>query len=380
MDLTYTTEEQAFRDELRAWLEENPPGTAPSGLDEEDSFAFRLDWERRLHAGGWAGVHWPREYGGRGATLVESAIFNEELARAQAPASANIIGLTLTGPTVMAHGTPEQKERYLPPILSAEEVWCQGFSEPGAGSDLAGIATRAERVDGGWSVTGQKVWTSFAQHARRCLLLARSDRDAARHKGLTYFLLDMDQPGVTVRPLRQITGAAEFNEVFLEGAFVADEDVLGAVGGGWAVAMTTLGNERSGLVFGKQFQTRILLDRLTQLAAERGLLDDGAVAERLGELHERAEAVRLTAYRNVTSEMRSGRPGPEGSIVKWMWSEADQAVTEYAAELLGAEALALDSPWAFELLRARGDTIESGTTEIIKNIVAERVLGLPRRR
>ncbi|MDO8212235.1 acyl-CoA dehydrogenase family protein [Conexibacter sp. CPCC 206217] len=376
MDLGLTTQETAFRDELREWLRQNPPGETPA--QERASFEHRRAWDRRLHSGGWAGVHWPVEYGGRGATLIESAIYNEELARAEAPPPVNVIGITLAGPTIMAHGSELQRERFLAPILSAEEIWCQGFSEPGAGSDLAAVATRAAQVDGGWRITGQKVWTSFAHDAKWCLLLARSDAEQPRHKGLTYFLLDMEQDAVQIRPLLQITGQAEFNEVFLEGAFVPDEHVLGGVGAGWAVAMTTLSNERSGLVFGKSFQAKILLDRLTAIADRRGLLDDAAVATRLGELHIQVEAVRQTAYRNVTSEIRYGRPGPEGSIIKWIWSETDQAVTEAAVELLGGEALALDSPWGFELLRSRGDTIESGTTEIIKNIVAERVLGLPR--
>ncbi len=378
MDLGLTASELAFRDELRDWLRQSPPGPTP--LEERASFDHRRAWDQRLHAGGWAGVHWPVEYGGRGATLVESAIYNEELARAAAPPPVNVIGLTLAGPTIMTHGDEAQRARFLPPILSAEEIWCQGFSEPGAGSDLAAVATRAHQVDGGWRITGQKVWTSFAHDAQWCLLLARSDPDAPRHKGLTYFLLDMAQDAVQVRPLRTISDTHELNEVFLEDAFVPDAHVLGGVGNGWRVAMTTLGNERSGLVFGKSFQARILLDRLTALADERGLLEDANVATRLGELHIRVEAVRLTAYRNVTSEMQSGQPGPEGSIIKWIWSETDQAITEYAVQLLGIEALDRDSPWAFELLRARGDTIESGTTEIIKNIVAEQVLGLPRLR
>ncbi len=378
MDLTDSPSEAAFRHDLRTWLEENPPGAAPS--QEDALWAFRRDWDRRMYRGGWSAVHWPVEYGGRGATLIESAIFNEELARAEAPPPANVIGITLTGPTLMVHGTDDQKRRYLPSILAAEEIWCQGFSEPGAGSDLAAVATRARQVDGGWRITGQKVWTSFAQHAKWCILLARSGNSESGHRGLTYFLLDMEQDGVSVSALRQITGDSEFNEVFLQDVFVPDADVLGGVGNGWAVAMTTLSNERSGLVFRKSFQARTLLDRLTVAADERGLLDSDQVAAALGELFIRTEVVRLTAYRNVTSEMRSGRPGPEGSIIKWIWSEVDQAVTDLAIDLLGAEALAADAPWSYEAMRSRGDTIESGTTEIIKNIVAERVLGLPRLR
>lgn len=296
------------------------------------------------------------------------------------PYPANVLGLALGGPTLMVHGTPEQKERYLPPIVTAEEIWCQGFSEPDAGSDLAALKTRAVKVDGGWRITGQKVWTSFAHSAKWCMLVARSDPEAAKHKGLTYFLMDMDQPQVQVRPLRQITGAAEFNELFLEEAFVPDENVVGGVGNGWKVALTTLMNERAGLAFGLQVALKVLLDELTEIAAARGLLDDGSVAERLGDLHVRAEILRLTAYRGLTAQMKYGQPGPEGSLTKWMWSDTNQRATELAVELLGPEALATDSRWSFELLRARGNSIEGGTTEILKNIVAERVLGLPRLR
>ncbi|MDW5596807.1 acyl-CoA dehydrogenase family protein [Conexibacter stalactiti] len=378
MDLTFAPDELAFRDELRGWIAAHHPGADPAG--EEESFAWRVGWQRALAEGGWAAVHWPPEFGGRGATLVESAIFNEELARARAPQPANVLGLLLGGPTLMVHGTPEQQERFLPGIVSAEEIWCQGFSEPDAGSDLAALKTRAVKVDGGWRVTGQKVWTSFAHHATWCMLVARSDQEAAKHKGLTYFLMDMREQGVTVRPLRQITGAAEFNELFLEEVFIPDENVIGAVGNGWAVALTTLMNERAGLAFGLQVALKVLLDELTAAAVARGLLDDPAVAERLGDLHMRCEILRLTAYRGLTAQMKYGQPGPEGSLTKWMWSDTNQRATELAVELLGPEALATDSRWSFELLRARGNTIEGGTTEILKNIVAERVLGLPRLR
>ncbi len=376
MDLTFSDAERAFRDELRGWIAANHPGAEPEG--EEASFGWRVEWQRALAAGGWAAVHWPPEYGGRGATLVESAIFNEELARAKAPQPANVLGLLLGGPTLMVHGSDEQRDRFLPGIVSAEEIWCQGFSEPDAGSDLAALKTRAVKVDGGWRVTGQKVWTSFAHRASWCMLVARSDPEAAKHKGLTYFLMDMREPGITVRPLRQITGAAEFNELFLEEVWIPDENVIGAVGNGWAVALTTLMNERAGLAFGLQVALKVLLDELTAAAAARGLLDDPSVAERLGDLHLRCEILRLTAYRGLTAQMKYGQPGPEGSLTKWMWSDTNQRATELAVELIGPEALASDSRWSFELLRARGNTIEGGTTEILKNIVAERVLGLPR--
>ncbi|MBB4665171.1 acyl-CoA dehydrogenase family protein [Conexibacter arvalis] len=378
MDLTFSPQATAFRDELRAWIDTHHPGAAPEG--EEASFAWRVAWQRALAADGWAAVHWPPEHGGRGATLVESAIFNEELARARVPQPANVLGLLLGGPTLMVHGSEEQKERFLSPIVTAEEIWCQGFSEPDAGSDLAALKTRAVKVDGGWRVTGQKVWTSYAHHAKWCMLVARSEPDSARHKGLTYFLMDMEQAEVVVRPLRQITGSAEFNELFLEEAWIPDENVVGGVGNGWRVALTTLMNERAGLAFGLQVALRALLDELTEVAAARGLLASESVAERLGDLHVRCELLRLTAYRGLTATMKYGQPGPEGSLTKWMWSDTNQRVSELAVELLGPGALATDSRWSFELLRARGNSIEGGTTEILKNIVAERVLGLPRLR
>jgi alkylation response protein AidB-like acyl-CoA dehydrogenase len=378
VDLTLSPSELAFRDELRAWLRENHPGPEPPG--EGRAFEHRRAWQRRLHEGGWAGVWWPEEYGGRGATLVEAAIFSEELARARVPYPANILGLLLGGPTLMIHGTEAQRARFLPPILTADEIWCQGFSEPNAGSDLASLKTRAARSDGGWAISGQKVWTSLGHEAKWCMLLARTNPDAPKHGGLTYFLLDMEQDAVEVRPLRQLTGHAEFNELFLHDAFVPDDNVVGEVDGGWAVAMTTLMNERAGLAFGAQVEMKRVLDELTETADERGLLDDDAVLDALGDLHVRTELLRLTGYRGLTAQMKHGAPGPEGSLVKWMWSDTNQAIAELAADLLGADALADDSPWSYRVLRSRGNSIEGGTTEILKNIVAERVLGLPRLR
>ena len=245
MDLTLTSDEQAFRDEVRSWLEENHPGEPPAG--DEAGFAFSRDWQGQMHEAGWAGISWPKEYGGRGASLIEQAIFSEEMARSKAPRPANVLGLVMGGPVVMAHGTEEQKERFLEPILSAEEIWCQGFSEPESGSDLASLKTKAVKDNGGWRVTGQKVWTTFAHEAKWCMLVARSDPDAPKHKGLTYFILDMDQDEVEVRPLRQITGEAEFNEIFMEGAYISDDNLIGGEGNGWNVAITTLMNERAGL-------------------------------------------------------------------------------------------------------------------------------------
>src|SRR2546426_4629683 len=243
MDLTLSPSEEAFRDELRSWLEANHPGAVPE--DENYAFEFRRKWQAKLHDGGWAGLSWPKEYGGRGATLIEQAIFSEEMVRSNAPAPANVLGLVMGGPVVIAHGTEEQKKRYLEPILSAEEIWCQGFSEPESGSDLASLKTKAVRKGDEWLVTGQKVWTTMAHQAKWCMLLARTDPDAPKHQGITYFLLDMDQPGVNVRPLYQITGEPEFNEIFLEEARIPHENIVGEEGNGWAVAITTLMNERA---------------------------------------------------------------------------------------------------------------------------------------
>src|SRR5438477_6461641 len=312
VDLTLSPEEEAFRDELRAWVAEHHPGREPEG--DEAAFQFRRDWQKQLYDAGWAGVSWPREYGGRGATLVEQAIFNEETARARTPQVANVLGLAMGGPTVIAHGTEEQRKRYLPPILSAEEIWCQGFSEPQSGSDLASLKTRAVRDGDEWVVTGQKVWTTFAHHAKWCMLVARTDTDAPKHKGLTYFLMDMEQDAVQVRPLVQITGDPEFNEIFLEEARIPDENVVGGVGNGWNVAITTLMHERAGLGFGSAIALKIALGELMDEIHERGLDEDPVIRQRIAQLYIEAEALRLNASRGLTQIMKTGIPGPEGSL------------------------------------------------------------------
>ena len=379
MDLTFSPTEIAFRDELRAWFAANEPGAAPTH-DEDAHYAYRRDWQRKLADGGWAGVHWPVEYGGRGATITESAIFFEELGRAGAPLPANVLGLLLAGPTIMFWGSDEQKERYLHPILTAEEIWCQGFSEPEAGSDLAALKTRAVRDGDDWLVTGQKVWTSGAQYSKWCMLVARTDFDAPKHKGLSYFLMDMEQDAVEVKPLKQITGEDEFNELFLEQARIPHDNLLGGEGNGWKVALTTLMNERSGLAFFLQVRLRQLLDKLIDEAAARDLLSDSAIADKIGDLHVKTEVLRLTAYRGLTAIEKYGVPGPEGSLTKLMWSSTNQQLVQLAVDIVGAEALTAGTPWSYELLRARGNSIEGGTTEILQNIVAERVLGLPKNR
>jgi alkylation response protein AidB-like acyl-CoA dehydrogenase len=378
VDLTLSPQEQDFRDELRAWLEANHPGQEPDG--DEAGFEFRRDWQRRLHDNGWAGVSWPKEYGGRGATLVEQAIYNEEIVRAQAPSAANVLGLAMGGPTVIAHGTEEQKRRYLEPILSAEEIWCQGFSEPESGSDLASLKTRAVRDGDDWVVTGQKVWTTLAHQAKWCMLVARTDQDAPKHQGLSYFLMDMEQDAVQVRPLVQITGEAEFNELFIEEARVPHANIVGGEGNGWAVAITTLMHERATLAFGLQIQVKLALRELMDEARASGASRDVIVRDRLAQLYVESEVLRLNAYRGLSAIMRTGVPGPEGSLGKWQWAEVNQALTELALDVRGPRALLHDERWTYRFLRARANSIEGGTTEILKNIVAERVLGLPRMR
>ena len=378
MDLTLSPSEEAFRDELRTWLAENHPGEDPPGDDA--AFEHRRAWQKRLHEAGYAGFSWPKEYGGRGATLVEQALFGEEMAHAKAPQPVNVLGMVMGGPVVIAHGDDTQKERWLRPILSGDEIWCQGFSEPDSGSDLASLKTRAVKSNGEWVVTGQKVWTTYAHKAKWCMLVARTDPDAQKHQGLTYFIMDMDQEAVQVRPLRQITGEAEFNELFIEEARIPDENVVGGVGNGWMVAITTLMHERAGLGASAAAGMRIALGELAQLARERGVTDDPVIRQRLAQIAIEVELLRLNAWRGLTAIMKTGIPGPEGSVVKWQWGELNQSLTELAVDILGEDGALWDSPWTYRFLRSRANSIEGGTTEILKNIVAERVLGLPKLR
>jgi alkylation response protein AidB-like acyl-CoA dehydrogenase len=375
MDLSLSPTEREFRDAVRGWIAEHHPGREPDG--EGDVFAFRRAWQRALNDRGWAGLSWPTDYGGAGATLVEQAIFYEEVARAGAPQMANVLGLAMGGPTVIAHGTEEQKQRFLPPILSADEIWCQGFSEPGSGSDLASLKTRAVRNGDEWVVTGQKVWTTYAHEAKWCMLVARTDPDAPKHRGLTYFLMDMEQEGVDVRPLVQITGESEFNELFIDGAKIPDENIVGGVGNGWPVAITTLMHERAGLAFALQVQVQIALRELQQQIRDAGRAGDPVIRQRFAQVYVEAQVLRLNAYRGLTGVMKRGAPGPEGSLGKWHWAEVNQALTELAMDVAGQQALIADG-WTHRFLRSRANSIEGGTTEILKNIVAERVLGLPR--
>ena len=382
MDLRDTPEEAAFRSELRAWIELNLPEhlAAHRGGEERFEEAGR-EWSRKLYDAGYVGLTWPKEYGGGGASYNHQAIVLEELARAEAPQHLGVIGLGMAGPTIMAHGTEEQKTRYLPKILSAEEIWCQGFSEPGAGSDLASVRTRAELDGDTFRVTGQKVWSSFAHLADWCILVARSDPESQRHAGLTYLIVDMHAAGVEVRPLRQITGEAEFNEIFFTDVKVPRENLLGEIGGGWAVAMTTLLHERGTLGFALTGALDVAVRRLLALVRERGV-DDPRILDAVAREWIELQGLKYTNYRALTTLVETGIPGPEGSAVKLHWSEANQRLTKLALEILGDEAQITDGDgyWQHQQLRSRGNTIEAGTSEILRNIIAERVLGLPRGR
>ena len=391
MDFSLTPEEQAFRRELRSWLEANlPPGwvegkrqmpTDPKGEEQ-----FLRDWQRKLYEGGWAGLSWPKEYGGRGATLMEQVIYEEETARVQAPPMLNMIGIGLVGPTLMVVGTEEQKKRYIPKILSAEEVWCQGFSEPNAGSDLASLRTKAVQDGDHWVINGQKIWTSYAHLADRCFLLARTDDTGDKHYGITAFIVDMHQPGVEPRPIHQMNDHRDFNETFFTNAVVPNDQVVGQVNEGWKVAITLLSFERAS-VAGSAFTLQKQLDQLvdycrTETRCGVPLIKDPLVRSRLADYHSRGQAARLNVYRHITQQLLTGRPGPEGSMDKYYCSELQKELLGFAASLVGpGTAIWPDwhtDSWQQEYLSSFGMTIAGGTSEIQKNIVAERILGLPK--
>jgi alkylation response protein AidB-like acyl-CoA dehydrogenase len=389
MDFSYSPAEERFRAELRAWLAANPPGPEPE--EAAAWVAYAKAWQRQLAAAGWCGVHWPREYGGRGATLIEQIIVQEELVRAKAPQLIGLAGLTMGGPVLIAHGTEEQKRRHLRPILTAEEVWCQGFSEPNAGSDLASLGTRAVLDGDSFRVTGQKVWTSFARYADWCMCLVRTEPDAPRHKGLTFLLVGMHSPGVTVRPLTQINGDADFNEVFFDDVRVPRANVIGELNKGWEIAITCLMHERQTLTFSRQLQSQVALGEMLAMARRRErhgrpVAKDPVIRQALARAYIESEAMRFLAYRNLTKVLRGGVPGPEGSVEKLLWSEMYQRQLETACEILGPYGQLVrhsahavdDGRWPHLMLYSRGRTIAAGTSEIQRNIIAERVLGLPR--
>jgi alkylation response protein AidB-like acyl-CoA dehydrogenase len=397
MDLSVTPAQQAFRDEVRGWLRANIPAEwarlalANSDIPRREAYEILRRWQRALHEAGYMGLTWPVEYGGRGLTVMEELILHEEMALAKAPPILNILGVGMAGPTIIAWGTEEQKRRYPPKILSCEEIWCQGYSEPNAGSDLASLKTRAVRDGDDWVVNGQKVWTSIAHVADFMMLLARTDPDAPKHKGITYFLLDMKSPGVTVKPLRQMTGDAEFNEVFFDNVRVPASQIVGGLDNGWAVGLTTLMYERLALGFGLQVRLRIALDNLVALARKveksgRILTTDPVMRQKLAQLWIDTECLKYTGARAITKLLRGEMPGPEASTGKMGWVATHQALQELALEIEGPYALlargsdwAVDGgTWQYSFLRSRANSIEGGTTEIQKNIIAERLLGLPK--
>jgi alkylation response protein AidB-like acyl-CoA dehydrogenase len=393
MDLSYSEQEEAFREKVREFLRANlPPGWGSSGHPRRtgaEEIEFLREWQRKLYDQGLLGLEWPREYGGQGASLIEKAIFNEEMARCRAPYPLNIIGLVNAGNTIIAHGTEEQKKRYLPKILSCEEIWCQGFSEPGAGSDLASLRTRAQVRGDQFIVNGQKVWTSDAHIAQMCLLLVRSDPAAPKHRGISCLLVDMKTPGITVKPLRQMTGEAEFNEVFFEDVAVPRENLLGPINEGWRVAVTTMTHERGTMTLALARGFENSFDDLIDLCRRIGppALHDPVRRQRLAQLYIELQCLKYTAYRDFSRIVRGFQPGPEGSISKINW-DINQRMTEFALELQGpASQLMEDSPqntqggrWQYEYMRARANSIEGGTSEIQRNTLAERMLGLPKAR
>jgi len=393
MDFHFSPQEEAFRQEVRAWLAANmPPAYAADAFEErsaEDRFEIQLAWQKQLHAGNWVGIHWPKEYDGRGATILEQMIYAEEMGRVHAPGIANMLGVMLVGPTLIHWGTEEQKQRFIPKILSAEEIWCQGYSEPGAGSDLASLQNRAVEDGAFFVINGQKVWTSYAHRADWCILLVRTDPTAPKHQGITYLLVNMKTPGITVRPLVQVTGDAEFNEVFFEDVRVPKTNILGERNRGWQVAVTTLMFERANIGMG--FQLEPVMRQLIDLSKRMSYNDnpaweDGAVRQRLMQLLIEVQALKYNGYRQLTRQLRGAPPGPEGSLAKLAGSELNVRIAQFAMELLGPYSqLALGSPyaldsgkWSRRALAARLMTIAGGTSEIQRGIIGDRVLGLPK--
>ena len=390
MDFRLTPAEERFRREVHDWLVANLPdgwGTAAHRQleDPAEKVAFARWWQGRLHAGGWAGLHWPKEYGGRGATPIEQFVFAEEYTRVGAPPMIDIgVGPSLVGPTVIHHGTERQKQRFLRTILTGEDVWCQGFSEPNAGSDLAACRTRADLRGDVFVVSGQKIWTSYARFADWCILVTRTDFQAAKHKGLTFLLVDMKSPGITIRPLVEMTGVAWFNEVFFDDVRVPRENMVGELNQGWRIAITTLAHERGGSAPHARLagEMRDVLD----LARRLGTARDPRVRQRLAQSFVETEILRLLAYKQVTDLMREGQPGAEGSYLKLVWSETDARMKELAIEMEGPyAALGRGSPralddgrWEYEYLWSRAASIYAGTSEVQRNVIAQRVLGLPR--
>jgi len=395
MDLTYSTEQEEFRQRVRGWLKDNLPSgwgsnEMPPFASYEAEVQFMRDWQAKLYHAGWCGLSWPKEYGGGGATWIEQAIYNEEMARAQAPELINKVGVNNVGPTLINYGTEEQKRRFLAKILSAEDIWCQLFSEPGAGSDLAGLRTRAERDGDGYRLTGQKVWTSYAEFSRWGICLARTDANVPKHKGITYMIVDMQAAGITIRPLRQITGGTEFNEVFMDAVYVPRDLVIGAENDGWQIAMNTLAHERgTAYLFKEQVKQKIAVDRLIAWVREQssqGHRLHPALRAEISKAFINVEILRLLNFDTMTRLQRGIEAGPETSLKKEFWTRLTQHLHETAlaaqgpaAQLLGEDARAVDQGrFQSSFLYSRSQSISGGTSEVQLNIIAQRLLGLPK--
>ncbi len=379
LKLAVSSKSEEFRLQFRAWLAQNPPpmlkGTALAEFEQ-----VGRSWQRTLSAANWLGSHWPVEYGGRGLSLVEEAIVQEELVRVAAPQILGLFGLTMVGPVLINYGTPEQKKRFLNKILSGDEIWCQGFSEPSAGSDLAAVKTSAVQVEGGYRLSGQKIWTSFAHCAEWCFVLCRTSQGSKKHDGLSYLLVQLKSPGITIRPLTQISGDSEFNEVFFDNVFVPSENLVGQEGHGWKIAISTLMFERVVLTFSRQLQSEVALRALIR---ELAPALSGAQKIELASCIADACATRSLAYRHLMTYAENAQPGPEGSLDKLLWSESFQKLCSLASSLLGSKAAlgesdAVAGPSMHMYLYSRGRTIAAGTSEIQRSIIAERILGLPR--
>lgn len=391
MDLTYSVADEQFRTELRRWLDENLPpewrdGSAFAGKSEDEVFVMRREWEAGKARAGFAGIDWPTQYGGRGGTPTQKAIYDEELARANAPHTVNPLGLAFLAPTVMVHGTEQQKREIIPPLLANEVIWCQGFSEPGAGSDLAALSTRAEDRGDHWLVNGQKVWTTNAIHGDRIFALCRTNPEASRHAGISMLLIDMHATGVEPRPLRQLTGAEEFGEVFFTDVRVPKDSVLGPVDRGWEVAMVLLSFERGSSALGQYATFRRELDDIIRYAAGRErfgrpAVDDPVLRQKLASSLVELELLRLHSLHILTKVERGEDLGAESSVTKLQWSETHQDLGEVyfdVAELEGQQVLGGLSPLQQAALWSRSETIWGGSSQVQRNVVAERVLGLPR--
>jgi alkylation response protein AidB-like acyl-CoA dehydrogenase len=380
---------ETFRSEIRDWLRDHLRGEFADLRGrggpgrEHEAFPERLAWEREMAAHGWTCVGWPKEYGGRGASLEQQIAFHEEYALADAPARVNHIGEQLLGPTLIAFGTEEQKRRFLPPIAAVEELWCQGYSEPDAGSDLAAVRTRARLgEDGRWVIDGQKIWTSLAHESQWCFVVARTDPGSKRHAGLSYLLVPLDQPGVEIRPIVQLTGTSEFNEVFFTGAVAEGAHIVGDPGEGWRVAMATLGFERGVSTLGQQVGFRRELDAVIELAKANGAIRDPLILDRITQSWIGLQAMRGTAERTLRG-IAAGASGPEASIAKIFWARWHRDLGELAMDVSGAAGTLTGPDYDLDdrqrlYLFSRADTIYAGSDEIQRNIIAERVLGLPK--